>query len=231
MNTSNYLKPVTTDATEQLIKDASEFVNGKIVHQSLIVLYGLGNQGKTNTLTDLLFLLTAPDIKIFVNKNFIRVNRRKVKHYKDGYYVLSYEEKNVFISTYGDGRKECERNKDFFEGKKIDEPIYVIDGPHIIELNEMTETEQQSRYYNNKPDFLISACRTEGGGVDATMYLADKLLPNVLQQVWIRKFGIKDGQSPDYIDSTYPIITKNDDKMAHDIKGFIDRVKDNKHYV
>jgi hypothetical protein len=230
METINALQLVENE-TEQNIQDASEFTSEKIRHQALIILYGLGNQGKTSTLTDLLFLLTNAQVKHFVNKNFTKKDKKGLLHYKDGYYVLRYKGKGVFISTYGDGRIECERNKDFFECKEIDVPIYVIDGKTVRELKSMSDKEQQRKYYDVKPNFLISACRTEGGSVDATMYLANKLLSKIQQEVWIRKFGIKEGELPEYIDLTYPIITKDDDNVARDIRAFINRVRNNEHCI
>ena len=221
----------TGENTEHIIDDAYEFINGDKQYQSLIVLYGLGNQGKTSTLTDLLFLLTNARVRDFINKNLTKMDKKGLMHYKDGCYVLRYKGRGVFISTYGDGRIECERNKDFFESKEIDVPIYVIEGTTVRELNSMSSKEQQRKYYNVKPNFLISACRTEGGSVDATMYLADKLLSKIQQEVWIRKFGIKEDELPEYVYAAYPIITKYDDIVARDIKAFINRVRNNRHSI
>ncbi len=216
---------------EEYIQDASEFIPGRIHHQSLIVLYGLGNQGKTSTLTDLLFLLTNARIRDYVNAYFVRTMSNGSICYNDGYYVLKYERRSVFIATYGDGREECERNKDFFEHRPIDVPIYVIEKDRVLVLDELSEKEQKKKYKDVTPDFCISACRTEGGSVDAMMYLSDKMLPHILQEVWIRKLGIAEGEKPDFIYPSVPIITRKDDNVARAIKAFIRRVKDHQHCI
>lgn len=211
--------------------DAFEFIRNKNEHQALIVLYGLGNKGKTSTLTDLVFLLTNARIKGMINRNFIYVDKNGNQHYKDAYYVLKYSEKTFFVSTYGDGREECENNIAFFERRVVRQKIHIIEGTCIRELDTLSKAEQNNKYYKVKPDFIVSACRTEGGSVDANMYFADKLLSKVNQEVWIRKYGMKEGEVPVYIDAKYPIITKNDNAVANDIKAFIDRVKDYKHCI
>lgn len=210
---------------EQVYADTPEFLKGKIRHKALIVLFGLGNQGKTSTLFDLLFLLTSNSnqIKIHINKYFTKKNRKGQLCYKDGYFVLYYSDNPIFISTCGDGAAECERNKDFFERKPISQPIYIIDGTRVLPLEKLSEEEQNAKYYNVPPQICVSACRTEGGSVDATMYMSKKFLSHILQEVFIRKIGKKGGIT----ESIYPdgpVITKDDHCLALDIKEYIDKM-------
>ena len=213
------------------MNDAFEFINNKNEHQALIVLYGLGNKGKTSTLTDLVFLLTNARVKGEINKIFINIDKNGNQRYRDAFYVVMYKGKRIFISTGGDGREICENNIAFFERKGIKQKIHIIEGTAICELDSLSKADQNNKYYRVKPDFIVSACRTEGGSVDANMYFADKLLSKVNQEVWIRKYGMKEGEMPEYIDAKHPIITKNDNDVASDIKAFIDRVKDCKHCI
>ena len=208
---------------EEQIKDSPDYTIDKIHHQALIILFGLGNQGKTSTLTDLLFLLTNVDVANYVNNNFI--SKKKQNHYQDNYYVLHYNDSTIFIATYGDGSSECERNQDFFEHKPIDKPIYIIEGINVKLLKDLPKKEQKSKYYKQVPDFCIAACRTEGGSVDATLYIAKKFLPHIKQEVWIRKIGMQPGESPDYINPSIPIITKKDDILAKEILALINRLR------
>ena len=207
------------------MQDNWELSLREIPHQTQIVLYGLGNQGKTTTLTHLLFLLTNNSAKNYVDKNLVQTGKNGNLHYNDAYYILAYKNFVVFIATYGDGRDECERNNDFFAGKEINKDlVYVVRGNGVHKFSSLSENEQKRIYYNAKPNICITACRTEGGSVDATLYQTNKMLPRAKQIVWIRKMGLPKNAKPEYIDPAMPIVTTNDDKVANDIKQLIDRL-------
>ncbi len=218
--TTGYLKEL-----EQVYADTPEFRNGKIRHKALIVLYGLANQGKTSTLMDLLFHLTNNNqVKQYVDKHFTKKNRKRQQCYKDGYFVLSYMDNSIFISTCGDGAAECERNKDFFERKPISQPVYIIDGTQVTPLAKLSEEEQKAKFYNVTPQICVSACRTEGGSVEATMYMSKKFLSHIRQELFIRKIGSSGSKMPKSIYQDGPIITNDDDILARNIKEYIDKI-------
>lgn len=207
------------------MQDNWELSLGEIPHQTQIVLYGLGNQGKTTTLTHLLFLLTNNSVKNFINTNLVQTGKNGNQHYNDAYYILEYNGALVFIATYGDGRNECERNNNFFACKEINKDlVYVVSDNNICKLSSLSNEKQKELYHNAKPNIFITACRTDGGSVDATLYQTNKMLPHAKQIVWIRKMGLPKNAKPEYIDPAMPIVTKNDDKVANEIKQLLDRL-------
>ena len=207
------------------MQDNWELSLGEIPHQTQIVLYGLGNQGKTTTLTHLLFLLTNNSVKNFINTNLVPKGKNGNLHYNDAYYILAYKNFVVFIATYGDGRDECERNNNFFACKEINKDlVYVVSDNNICKLSSLSNEKQKELYHNAKPNIFITACRTDGGSVDATLYQTNKMLPHAKQIVWIRKMGLPKNAKPEYIDPAMPIVTTNDDKVANEIKQLLDRL-------
>ncbi len=214
-----------TPADTPAMQDNCEFSLNNFSNQALIVLYGLGNQGKTTTLTHLLFLLTNNSAKNYVDKNLVQTGKNGNQHYNDAYYILEYNSALIFIATYGDGRNECERNNDFFAGKEINKDlVYVVSDNNICKFSSLSNEKQKELYHNAKPNIFITACRTDGGSVDATLYQTNKMLPRAKQIVWIRKMGLPKNAKPEYIDPAMPIVTKNDDKVANEIKQLLDRL-------
>ena len=198
--------------------------------RSVIVLYGKSNSGKTSTLMDLLMLLNRAFVKKFINTNLVKTNRSGVMYYQDAMFIFYYKEHLIFLSTFGDTQDICEANCHFFERKQANRDIYVIHNGTVKHLKDLSSTEKKSFFARKlKPSFCISACRTDGGPADAIMYFSKKVLDDVQNVVWIRKWRDPKAYNPIYTDQKTPIITADDEQLAKEIRNFIDRMIKNYH--
>lgn len=212
-------------------KDTIQHDASKDFHiKSLITLFGTSNSGKTSTLMDLVMLLTNATVKKYINTYLVDVNTKTgLNYYNDAMFIFKYKNLNVYLSTFGDYREICERNCHFFERKKYllkTGLIHVIDGKTIITMDKLP-SKTQNKYYKKKeyqPDICISACRTDGGPVDAMMYFSDKILPQVQNEIWLRKWRDPQNYKPKPIDKMPSIINVDDDKLAKEIKQLLDRM-------
>lgn len=197
---------------------------------SLIVLFGTSNSGKTSTLMDLVMLLTNARVRRYINTFLVDVNPKTGRNYYiDAMFIFKYKGLNIYLSTFGDTRYICERNCFFFERKQElmkSNLIHVFDGKTITTMDKLP-TKIQNQYLKKKeyqPHICISACRTDGGPVDAMMYFSDKILPKVQNEIWLRKWRDPKHYEPKPIDNKPSIINVDDDKLAKEIKQLLDRM-------
>ena len=181
--------------------------------QALFVLYGNRNKGKTTSLTELVFkLVSNPVIISQIKKHIIRNNiNKKTKSYKNGCYVIQYNGKWIFLSTWGDDRKSCELNINFFYGIPVNKNIYLID------KNGFTPLKRGTAYTLHRPDICITASHGDDDSLPPTLYLANKQLEPCKWQIWRHKMGDQGYQNEDGI-----YVSKEDDEVANELKDMID---------
>lgn len=153
---------------------------------TLIVLYGKKNSGKTTTLIHLLELLANNDQSILtdIKRNFYNKRGRAL----DARIVVEYCNKLILISTFGDSWLFSRLNTNFFEyaidSKAI---LYVMDSKGVRQL---TADDFVKRFNNKTPDYCICACRPEGdnfGAMKAYLSYMEKSAYKYSKILWIRK--------------------------------------------
>ena len=178
--------------------------------QALFVLYGESNKGKTTTLTELVFKLVKDPAIIGQIKNY--VIDKKTKKYKNGCYIILYNGKWIFLSTWGDDRKSSELNINFFYNILINKDVY------IIENNTFRKKARYEDYKQYIPNVCITASRIKGPSLPPTLYLSNKQLKPCKWQIWRHKMGDLRGYQNE--DGIY--VTNEDDDVANELKDMID---------
>lgn len=176
--------------------------------EEIVVLYDIRDQGKTSTLRELINVIAG---SVPTKDGDIRVIIR-------GYHAKSQHKKvNVFIATCGDSPDVIEDNIRFFNGKEPDSnkiPMYICN--YGSGEWEIVENEEQIKGIES--NICISACRTEGGGVDAMQYFVISNLSYTFSIVWIRlkflrmKLNVHNTKTK----------TPNWNKLATELKNLID---------
>lgn len=197
----------------------------KIQFKALYILYGTSNQGKSSTLYQLMKHIGghSKSVNTRAISAFIKSMERKDSktgrlYFADTRIVIPYDKCQIAISTFGDNLRVCEENMFFFrqEYKKV--PFYFYDGKSFVYSDNPKLTKEQNRVLKKvKPIIFFSACRTEGGAVDAMEYCSHFFLRHIAKTSWIRKIGSKH-------DNTKSRISISDKKYAKDLMASIDRV-------
>lgn len=216
METIKYTTKITTDDYGFDLKAAFD---------ALFVLYGTSNQGKTSTLYELLKLLgsRSKTVNTRTVTTFIKSMGKKDPktgklYYADTRVVIPYENHYIAIATFGDNREVCEDNMFFFRQESKCEPFYFYTGTQFVSSGEPNLTKEQTKELRKvKPTIFLSACRTEGGAVDAMEYCSHYYLKHIARIFWVRKFG----NNHDYTKSR---ISSSDKKYAKDLADAIDRI-------
>jgi len=178
--------------------------------EGIIALYGKSKEGKSSSLRELINVMAG------------LLPPKKRKDYRaiiKDYNVTSEDKKvNVFIATCGDTQEVLEDNIRFFNSKMPDNnpPIFIFDyGTKTWE-----EVKNMEQLKDIEANICISACRTEGGGVDAMRYFINSHLSYTFFSAWIRlailraKLGTpKDMNKP-----------ADWDKIAGELKKIIDKI-------
>lgn len=196
----------------------------KTPFDALFILYGTSNQGKTSTLFRLMYLLgrKSKDVETKSMNTFIKhhesVDPSTGKlSYSDVRIVIPYQGKQVAIATFGDNREVCENNMFFFRRQK-DVSFYFYDGKEFVLSDDVNLTKSQKNTLKKiKPTIFFSACRTEGGAVDAMEYCSHFYLKHISQITWVRKKG-------NHPEPTKERISSIDKKYAKDLLEAIDRI-------
>jgi len=142
--------------------------------EEIVVLYDKSNQGKTNTLRALIEELVGSlpnekgDIRVVIPNYRVKNQRKQV---------------NIFVATCGDAPFMIEDNIRFFNGKMPDGlsvPMFIFEngGWNHIGSQELLATYDAS--------ICISACRSDGIGVDAMQYFMHAHLSYTFVSMWIR---------------------------------------------
>lgn len=142
--------------------------------REIVVLYDKGNQGKTNTLRALIEELAGSlpnakgDVRVVISRYRVKSQRKTV---------------NIFIATCGDNPDAIEDNIRFFNSKLPDTknvPLYAYENGVWASV----DSEEQLAAYD--ANICVSACRSNGVGVDAMQYFAHAHLAYTFATVWIR---------------------------------------------
>lgn len=144
--------------------------------EGIIALYGTSKEGKSSTLRELINLMTG----IFPKKR-----RKDYRVVIKGYNVKGEDEKvNVFIATCGDTQEVLEDNIRFFNSKMPakNPPIFIFD----YGTKTWGKVKNEDQLKDIEANICISACRTEGGGVDAMRYFINSKLSYTFFSAWIR---------------------------------------------
>lgn len=214
----------TIKQTTMITTDENGF-DLKTAFDALFVLFGTSNQGKTSTLYELLRLLGSKSkavstraVTTFI-KSMERVDPKTGKlYYADTRVVIPYENYHIAIATFGDYREVCEDNMFFFRQDPKSEPFYFYAGNQFVSSDDPNLTKEQTKGLKKvKPTVFLSACRTEGGAVDAMEYCSHYYLRHIARIFWVRKFG----SNHDYTKSR---ISSSDKKYAKGLMDAIDRI-------
>ena len=216
MVTENYATKNVTDENGFDIKTAFD---------ALFILFGTSNQGKTSTLYELLRLLgrKSKDIKTKAVTSFIkdmeRIDPKTGRlYYEDTRVIIPYGKFYIAIATFGDYRDVCEDTMFFFRQDSKCPSFYFYDGKALISTKESNLSSEQKKVLKKvKPTIFLSACRTEGGAVDAMDYCSHYYLRHIARIFWIRKLG----SNHDYTKSRQ---SSSDKKYAKDLADAIDRI-------
>ena len=142
--------------------------------EEIIVLYDKSNQGKTNTLRALIEELVGSlpnekgDIRVIIPNYRVKKQRKQV---------------NIFVTTCGDAPFIIEDNIRFFNGKMPDTlsvPMFIFENGR---WNHIDSEEQLAAY---DASICISACRSDGVGVDSIQYFIHAHLSYTFVSMWIR---------------------------------------------
>lgn len=142
--------------------------------EEIIVLYDKSNQGKTNTLRALIEELVGSlpnvkgDIRVVIPNYRVKKQRKQV---------------NIFVTTCGDAPFIIEDNIRFFNGKMPDTlsvPMFIFENGR---WNHIVSEEQLAAY---DASICISACRSDGVGVDSIQYFIHAHLSYTFVSMWIR---------------------------------------------
>ena len=142
--------------------------------EEIIVLYDKSNQGKTNTLRALIEELVGSlpnvkgDIRVVIPNYRVKKQRKQV---------------NIFVTTCGDAPFIIEDNIRFFNGKMPDTlsvPMFIFENGR---WNQIDSEEQLAAY---DASICISACRSDGVGVDSIQYFIHAHLSYTFVSMWIR---------------------------------------------
>lgn len=180
--------------------------------KGIIALYGTSKEGKSSSLRELINLMTG------------KLPEKRRKEYRviiKDYNVKGEDEKvNVFIATCGDTQEVLEGNIRFFNSKMPDSnpPIFIFD----YRTKTWMKVKNENQLKDIEANICISACRTEGGGVDAMRYFINSHLSYTFFSAWIRlailraKLGTpKDKNKP-----------ADWNKIACELKKIIDQIID-----
>ena len=142
--------------------------------EEIIVLYDKSNQGKTNTLRALIEELVGSlpnvkgDIRVVIPNYRVKKQRKQV---------------NIFVTTCGDAPFIIEDNIRFFNGKMPDTlsvPMFIFENGR---WNHIDSEEQLAAY---DASICISACRSDGVGVDSIQYFIHAHRSYTFVSMWIR---------------------------------------------
>lgn len=142
--------------------------------EEIIVLYDKSNQGKTNTLRALIEELVGSlpnekgDIRVVIPNYRVKKQRKQV---------------NIFVTTCGDAPFIIEDNIRFFNGKMPDTlsvPMFIFENGRWNHI----DSEEQFAAYD--ASICISACRSDGVGVDSIQYFIHAHLSYTFVSMWIR---------------------------------------------
>lgn len=142
--------------------------------EEIIVLYDKSNQGKTNTLRALIEELVGSlpnekgDIRVVIPNYRVKNQRKQV---------------NIFVTTCGDTPFIIEDNIRFFNGKMPD----TLNVPmFIFENGSWNHIGSQEQLVTFDANICISACRSDGVGVDSMQYFMHAHLSYTFVSMWIR---------------------------------------------
>ena len=185
------------------------------IPEALFVLYGEHDRGKTTTLTTIALMLSGNSLKNRIIKKMRKKTKTTNDGFRDGYYIIRYCDKWIFISTCGDTRKECENNINFIHGIPVHKDVLIIYNNYIYTLKKGNP----NKYI--RPDICITASRVKGESVQPVLYLANKLFCECRWQIWRHKIGYEKMTEVIYSDPSHSI-TKDDSDVANELKQLID---------
>lgn len=191
--------------------------------QSIIVLYGNSNSGKTSTLQQLIIRLCGggqllPAMQSVFESTFITQNSHGKFYYKDANIILLYQGCNVFISTGGDTWAKVRSNFEFMSTIANTEATYVFHNGSFEIFDDLASQDQE--LYSNCNVFVTAASLSPYGAFEAAKHFTADLAGGFHCEAWVRKEKSK--QSP-FIDK-YKRIRKSDDVYAEKIIKVIDRI-------
>ena len=142
--------------------------------EEILVLYDSGRQGKTSTLRALVEELAGSlpnakgDIRVIIPNYRAKSQHKKV---------------NIFVATCGDTPDIIEDNLRFFNGKLPD----MKNVPMFVYENDVwTPIESEEKMGAYEANICVSACRSDGVGVDAMQYFVHAHLAYTFATMWIR---------------------------------------------
>lgn len=174
--------------------------------EEIIVLFDKSSQGKTSTLRELIRLLAGSlptskgDIRAIIRDYKAKNQRKRI---------------NIFIATCGDTPFVIEDNIRFFNSKipdNISVPIYIFDAGSWVEIKNLAQIE------NIQSNICISACRSDGVGVDAMHYFINANLSYTFVSMWIRLKTLRSKLGVIALKRKTPNWTK----LAQEMKDIID---------
>lgn len=194
--------------TEAIIIGPYERSDMKRKLEEIIVLYDTHDKGKTSTLRELINVMAGSvptkggDIRVIIRNYHAKGQHKKV---------------NVFVATCGDSPCIIEDNIRFFNGKMPDAcnvSTYICN--YGSEEWEIVENEEQIKGIES--NICISACRTDGGGVDAMHYFVNSNLSYTFFTAWIRLKYLRLKLNVNVTKTKTP----NWNKLATELKSLID---------
>ena len=178
--------------------------------EEIIVLYDKSHQGKTSTLRALIEELAGSlpnnkgDIRVVIPNYRVKRQRKRV---------------NIFVATCGDSSDVIEDNIRFFNSKIPDSqsvPMFIFVNSEWISVS------SGGQLTNYDANICVSACRSNGVGVDAMQYFVHGHLSYTFVSIWIRlnllrkKLGVVNTKKkvPDWTKLAKELRKMIDDKFA-----------------
>lgn len=174
--------------------------------EAIVVVFDKSNQGKTSTLRELVNVLTGS----------LPISKGDFRAIIPDYHAKGQHKKvNIYIATCGDVPEIIDDNLRFFNGKMPDGknyPTYLYNKGSWVEIkngNELPDIEA---------NVCISACRSDGGGVDAMQYFIHSNLAYSFTCLWIRLSLLRQKLNVHITKKKTPNWTK----VANELKNMID---------
>lgn len=194
-----------------------------MIDQSIIVLYGNSNSGKTSTLQQLIIRLCGgnkltPTVQSAFESTFLTVNSHGKRYYKDANVILSYKGQNIFISTGGDTWAKVRGNFEFMSTIAAPKNVFVFHYGSFVIFDSL-KTQEQGLYRNCKV-FITAASLSPYGAFEAAKHFTISMAGKFHCEAWVNK---EKSKRSSFIDN-YKRIRKSDDAYAEKIIKVIDRI-------
>ncbi|MDD6622207.1 MAG: hypothetical protein PUE90_05785 [Bacteroidales bacterium] len=175
--------------------------------ENIIVLYDTHNQGKTSTLRALIKELVGSlpndngDIRVVIPNYRVKSQRKRF---------------NIFVTTCGDNPFVIDDNIRFFNGKMPDSqsvPTFIFNN------GSWKAIESQDEFADHAANICISACRTDGAGVDELQCFTHTHLSYTFVSMWIRLKHLRNKLN-------MPRTKKEPDwgLLAQELKNLVDKI-------